>query len=54
MASSDYDRPLAEHPDDVSRPQPRVAKPARTTWTGPVGMVLAIIFVILLMMALLG
>jgi hypothetical protein len=54
MASSDYDRPLAEHPDEVNRPRPRVAEPARTTWTGPVGMVLAIIFVILLMMALLG
>jgi len=54
MASSDYDRPLAEHPDETGRATPRIAEPARTTWTGPVGLVLAIIFVVLLLMALMG
>jgi hypothetical protein len=53
MASSDYDRPMTEHPQDV-RPPPPIAERAGTTWTGPVGLVLAIIFVVLLMMALLG
>lgn len=53
MASSDYDRPMNEHPNDV-RPPPRIAERGQTTWSGPVGAVLAIIFVILLMMALLG
>jgi type IV secretory pathway VirB2 component (pilin) len=45
---------MTEHPDDASRPPPRIAERARTTWTGPVGLVLAIIFVILVLMAVLG
>jgi len=39
MASSDYDRPMAERP---------------VAWSGPLGITLAIIFVVLLLMALLG
>jgi hypothetical protein len=53
MASSDYDRPMTEHPKD-SGPPPPIAERAGTTWTGPVGMVLAIIFVVFLLMAVLG
>lgn len=52
MASSDYDRPLSDRPADSTAP-PYTEK-TRATWTGPVGMVLAIIFVVLLMLALLG
>jgi len=52
MASSDYDRPLAEHPADSTAPP--YNEKTRTAWTGPLGMVLAIIFVLLLLSALLG
>jgi hypothetical protein len=52
MASSDYDRPMSEQPVDSTAP-PHVGT-NRTTWTGPLGIVLAIIFIVLLLMALLG
>ena len=52
MASSDYDRPMAEQPVDSTAP-PHGSN-SRATWTGPVGIVLAIIFVVLLLMELLG
>lgn len=52
MASSDYDRPLSDRPVDSTAP-PHAEK-NRTTWTGPLGIVLAIIFVVLLLMALIG
>jgi len=49
MASSDYDRPRP-----VDSTAPPHGPQMRGTWAGPVGIVLAIIFVVLLMMALLG
>jgi len=51
MASSDYDRPLADRPVDSTAP-PYHDK--RATWTGPLGMIMGIIFLVLLAMALLG
>jgi len=54
MASSDYDRPpMGDHPEGV-RPPPPIAEKPGATWTGPVGFVLAIIFVVLLLSAVLG
>jgi len=50
MASSDYDRPPVEGPVDSTAP-PAIG---RTSWSGPVGIVLAILFIALLLMALLG
>jgi hypothetical protein len=50
MASSDYDRPT-ENPVDHTSSTYR-DKPA--TWTGPLGTVMAIIFILLLAMAILG
>ncbi len=52
MASSDYDRPVTDRPVDTTAPPYR--EQTRTAWTGPVGMVLGIVFVVLLLMALLG
>lgn len=52
MASSDYDRPMAERPVDPTAPPHRDKNGA--TWSGPLGITLAIIFVVLLLMALLG
>lgn len=52
MASSDYDRPLSEQPVDSTAPPYR--EQTRATWTGPLGITLGIIFIILLLMALLG
>ncbi len=50
MASSDYDRPT-ENP--VEYPGPTY-KDRPATWTGPLGTVMAIVFILLLAMALLG
>ena len=52
MASSDYDRPVADRPLDPDNPPHTVN--SNGTWTGPVGMVLAILFVILALMAMAG
>lgn len=52
MASSDYDRPMADHPVDSTAPP--YHEKSRTTWSGPLGIVLGIIFVVLLAMALMG
>jgi hypothetical protein len=52
MASNDYDRPIPDRPLDPDVPPHTVN--SRGTWTGPLGMVLAILFVILLLMAALG
>ena len=52
MASNDYDRPMPTNPLDPDMPPHTIN--SRGTWTGPVGMVLAILFVILLMLALAG
>ncbi len=48
MASNDYDRPMVDRPLDPDMP-PRTVN-SSGTWTGPVGMVLAILFVILMML----
>ncbi len=57
MASSDYDRPLSEQPADSTAP-PHFDKARaawyRASWSSPLGITLAIIFVVLLLMALLG
>ena len=52
MASNDYDRPVPNRPLDPDSPARTIN--TRGTWTGPLGMVLAILFVILLLMALAG
>jgi hypothetical protein len=52
MAQSDYDRPASERPVDSTAPP--YSDRHRGTWTGPLGIVLAIIFIVLLLMALLG
>jgi hypothetical protein len=52
MASSDYDRPLPNRPLDPDTPPHTIN--SRGTWTGPVGMVLAILFVILVLVAAMG
>jgi len=52
MASSDYDRPMSDKPADATAPPH--AEMHRATWTGPLGIVLAIIFVVLLLMAVKG
>ena len=52
MASSDYDRPVPNRPLEPDSPAHTID--TRGTWTGPLGMVLAILFVILMLMALLG
>ncbi len=52
MASNDYDRPIPDRPLDPDMPPQTVN--SRGTWTGPLGMVLAILFVVLLLMAALG
>lgn len=50
MASSDYDRPT-ENSGDYTAP---TYKDRPATWTGPLGTVMAIVFILLLGMALLG
>lgn len=50
MASSDYDRPT-ENPVDYPGP---TYKDRPATWTGPLGTVMAIVFILLLGMAILG
>lgn len=52
MASNDYDRPVPNRPLEPDAPAHTVN--TRGTWTGPLGMVLAILFVILLLMAVMG
>ncbi len=52
MASNDYDRPMVDRPLNPDMPPHTVN--SNGTWTGPVGMVLAILFVILMLMALAG
>ncbi|MEO8651531.1 MAG: hypothetical protein ABI391_04450 [Hyphomicrobiaceae bacterium] len=52
MSSNDYDRPIPNHALDPDMPPHTIN--SRGTWTGPVGMVLAILFVILALMALAG
>lgn len=52
MASNDYDRPAVDRPFNPDAP-PHTINTAGT-WTGPVGMVLAIVFVILMLMILAG
>jgi hypothetical protein len=52
MASNDYDRPVPNRPLEPDAPTHSIN--TRGTWTGPLGMVLAILFVILMLMAVLG
>lgn len=52
MPSSDYDRPVTEQPVDST--QPPNPSQLRTTWTGPVGIVLAMIFVVLMLSVVMG
>ncbi len=52
MASSDYDRPMTEQPADATSPPSM--NTAHNAIANPVGIVLAILFVVLLMMALAG
>jgi hypothetical protein len=52
MASNDYDRPVPNSPLEPDSPARTIN--TRGTWTGPLGMALAILFVILMLMAFLG
>jgi hypothetical protein len=52
MASSDYDRPVPSRPVDSTAPP--YATTSRGPLRSPLGMALAIVFVVLLLMALLG
>lgn len=52
MASSDYDRPMVDRPLHPDTPPHTINSSG--SWTGPVGMALAILFVILALMALAG
>ncbi len=52
MASSDYDRPVSDRPIDA--PPPPSVETSRNALSSPLGMTLAIVFVVLLLMALLG
>ena len=52
MASSDYDRPVTNRPIDGNAPPP--VETSRSALSSPLGMTLAIVFVVLLLMALLG
>jgi hypothetical protein len=52
MASSDYDRPMSERPADA--PSPPSVITSRNALASPLGITLAIVFIVLLLMALLG
>ncbi len=52
MASNDYDRPMAERPLDMP-PSPH-AENEHAPWSSPLGMALAIVFIVLTLSAILG
>lgn len=52
MASSDYDRPMTDRPADATAPPSMIT--SRNALATPLGITLAIIFVVLLLMAFLG
>lgn len=52
MPSNDYDRPMIEHPADAVVPPS--TQTSHNALASPLGITLAIVFVVLLMMALHG